>query len=219
MNSKGSRPPDYMPVFSPDTYIRRQRIHRSLALRKGMRQQHAFSLSTCIFFPRRHFASALSRQGRLLLWLIWSFYYSFKTKAKVGTTSTWTYPKKIYRRVHHGPKTYHSCDQTTLQTKWGRMTCEGTSDRPLSASVVLKKNRCRIFHNGVRWRKDSLKDLANCHLWEMNVEEGKSAKTRRARRPTRTWTWTLSLRDLGRARTLQSRDCTTVSMYGINSAR
>ena len=40
-----------------------------------------------------------------------------------------------------------------------------------------------------------------CTLGEMNVEsEGKSAKTRRARRPPRTWTWTLRLRDLGRAR-------------------
>ena len=67
--------------------------------------------------------------------------------------------KKTYRRVHHSPQTYHSCDQTTLQTKRVRTTCEGTTDRPLSsASVVLRENnRCRIFHNGVRWREDSLK--------------------------------------------------------------
>ena len=55
------------------------------------------------------------------------------------------------------------------------------------------------------------KYLANCHLWEMNVEsEGKSAKTRRARRSTRRerepWGSVIWDEQLG---LLQSRDCTT----------
>ena len=111
MNSKGTRsmPPDHMPVFSQIPTSG----DKDLSL---MRQQHAFSLSTRFFFPRRHFASALSRQGRLLFWLISVFLLFFQNKSQ-GRHNITTYPKKIYRRVHHGPQTYHSCDQTTLQTK------------------------------------------------------------------------------------------------------
>ena len=71
-------------IFS-DTYIRR---HLSL-----MRQQHAFSLSTRLFLPRRHFASALSRQGRLLFWLISVFLLFVQNKSQ-GRHNITTYPKK-----------------------------------------------------------------------------------------------------------------------------
>ena len=180
----------------PDTYIRRQRIHLSL-----MRQQHAFSLSTR-FFPTSPLRIPLfPDKAGCCLGLFRSFYYSFKTKAKVGITS-----QRTQKNLPPCPPWSTNLPQlwpNDALTKWGQITCEGTSGRPLSASVVLKKKKTFVVFYTMECGggKTPWKDLANCHLWEMNVEsEGKSAKTRRPRRPTRTWTWTLSLHDLGRAR-------------------
>ena len=195
----------------PDTYIRRQIIHRSLALRKEMRQQHAYaySLSTPIFFPRRHFASALSRQGKAVccFGLFRPFYYSFKTKAKVGTTS-----KRIQKNLPPCPPWSTNLPQLWPNDALNQVRTNdmwGTSVRPLSASIVRilkkkKRNSCRTFHKEVRsavaerlfekiWR------TAICKRWTSSPRE-KARKlvvhVDRLERERERW----SRRDLGRAR-------------------
>ena len=82
--------------------LSRQKSQKSILCRQVLnefqrehaaRQQHAFSLSTRFFFPRRHFACALSRQGRLLFWLISVFLLFFQNKSQ-GRHNITTYPKK-----------------------------------------------------------------------------------------------------------------------------
>ena len=123
-----------------------------------MRQQHAFSLSTRLFFPRRHFASALSRQGRLLFWLISNFLLFVQNKSQ-GRHNITTYPKKstAVSTMVHKPTTAVPNDAPN------EVRTEGTSGRDIGPTAFSfsrtekKKNRCRIFHNGVWWRKHSLK--------------------------------------------------------------
>ena len=132
--------------------------------------------------------------------------------------------KKIYRRVHHGPQTYHSCDQTTLQTKWGRMTCEGDiGPTSFSFSRTEKKKQLSYFFTmecgggKTPWK---IWRTAICERWTSSPRE-KARKVvvhvhwlEREREP-----WVCVIWDMYKQVLLQSRDCTTVSMYGINSAR
>ena len=121
-----------------------------------MPQQHAFSLSTRFFFPRRHFASALSRQGRLLFWLISVFLLFFQNKSQ-GRHNITTYPKKstaVSTMVHKPTTAVTKRRSKRSEDEWH---VRGHRPTSFSFSRTEKKNRCRIFHNGVRWRKGSLK--------------------------------------------------------------
>ena len=71
----------------------------------------------------------------------------------------------------------------------------------LSFCRTEKKNSCRIFHKEVRWRKDFLKRSGEMpSVRDKRQVRGKKRINSSCTSIDSTWTWTLSLRDLGRAR-------------------
>ena len=122
-----------------------------------MRQQHAFSLSTRIFSHVATSHPLFPDKAGCCFGLIRSFYYSFKTKAKVGTTS-----QRIQKNLPPCPPWSTNLPQLwpndapneeSANDMWG----DNGPTSFISFSRTEKKNRCRIFHNGVRWREDSFK--------------------------------------------------------------
>ena len=116
------------------------------------------------FFPRRHFASALSRQGRLLFWLISVFLLFFQNKS-LGRHNIKTHRKKstAVSTMVHKPAA-DAPNEVRTNDMW--VDIGPTS---FSFSRTERKNRCRIFHMECGGGKTPWK------IWRTAICEIKSA--------------------------------------------
>ena len=99
------------------------------------------------FFPRRHFASALSRQGRLLFWLISVFLLFFQNKSQ-GRHNITNYPKKstaVSTMVHKPTTTVTKRRSKRSEDEWHVIMWGDIGPTSFSFSRTEKKKPLSYF--------------------------------------------------------------------------